>query len=96
MTVLEYATKWYFVQNLEGKVKEIEKDIAVEKGKNKELTEANQTHEKRNAMMDSDLKTFKEQHLTAKNKVTRLLLSRNNPFKHYPLYLIFINFCISI
>ncbi|XP_063694562.1 uncharacterized protein LOC134826205 isoform X2 [Bolinopsis microptera] len=55
-------------KNLEGKVKEIEKDIAEEKEKNKELTEANQTHEKRNAMMDSDLKTFKEQHLTAKNK----------------------------
>lgn len=54
-------------------MKTLEKEIADEREKTKELTEINLKHDKRNAMMDADLRTFKEQHLTAKNKVAVLL-----------------------
>ena len=50
-------------------MEKLEKEIADEREKTKELTEINHKQDKRNAMMDADLKTFKEQHLTAKNKV---------------------------
>ncbi|KAL5257398.1 hypothetical protein ACHWQZ_G012366 [Mnemiopsis leidyi] len=62
-------------QNLEEKVKILEKEIADEREKTKELTEINLKHDKRNAMMDADLRTFKEQHLTAKNKEINEALS---------------------
>ena len=70
MFLSENWTAQSLVQNLEKKIAQLEKEIADEREANKELREINQKHDKRNAMMDADLKTFKEQHLTAKNKVT--------------------------
>ena len=57
------------LQDLEMKISALESALAEERTANGELKNINKKQNKRNAMMDADLKTFKEQHLTVKNKV---------------------------
>ena len=65
-------------QTLESKVVDLEAELREEREVVSGLREQLNTESQKNTMMDGDLRTFKEEHLTAKNKVAMSVLLKTH------------------